>query len=112
MLNNYLEEKRVLDLSMADKTNSEIPGPNEVNEMVKTLYALPINGKQLKNIMDVSLASKDRMRANYTETHFSSQKYSNNLGPKMKTRTQTKPSNEHYKYGSNKPRKPSWWSFW
>jgi hypothetical protein len=85
MLNNYIEEARVLDISMASGQNIELLGPNEVNELVKSLYSLPINGEQLRNIMEVGLASKARMQATYSETHYSARKYSHNIKGKRST---------------------------
>ena len=85
ILNNYLEEVRVLNESMASGQNIELLGPNEVNKLVTSLYSLPINGKQLRNIMEVSLASKAKMQAIYSETHYSARKYSHNIKGKRST---------------------------
>ena len=78
MLKCYEEEVRIIEKSMNTNANVNI-GRNEINDLVKELFSLPINGEQLRQCMEVALASKNRMRATYSQTHFSSRKYTDKL---------------------------------
>ena len=93
MLKSYEEEFLVIENSMNTGTNVITIGPNEINDMVKELLSLPINGEQLKQIMEMGLVSRNRRRPTYTETHFSSKKYSEKL-----TKKNLKQSADHNRY--------------
>ena len=82
MLKSYEEEVLVIEKSMKSKVNVLSIGPNEINEMVKELFSLPINGEQLRKCMEVSLASRNRMRTTYSETQFSPRNYLDQLTKK------------------------------